>query len=59
MREKARIKRITKLLEKLWLIYPDQRLGQLLINYILPESDIWRQEDDITEHMFVTQLDKK
>jgi hypothetical protein len=34
MRDKKRIKRIVKKLEQLWNIYPDQRLGQLLENYI-------------------------
>lgn len=33
VRDPKRIKRILKLIEKLWLRYPDQRLGQLLFNY--------------------------
>ena len=51
MREKARIKRICKLLEKLWNETPDQRLGQLLENYIFTgPAMMFHQEDDITEH---------
>ena len=51
MREKARIKRICKALEKLWIQYPDQRLGQLLENYVFGRNtDIFHIEDDIIEH---------
>lgn len=32
MREVERIKRITAILEEVWLAAPDQRLGQLLVN---------------------------
>lgn len=49
MRELARIKRILKLIEKIWNKYPDQRLGQLLINYGFSERDIFNQEDNVTE----------
>jgi hypothetical protein len=50
MRDKKRIKRIVKLLEKLWLEYPDQRLGQLLSNYCFVNGmDIFYQEDDQSE----------
>ena len=50
MRDLKRIKRICKLLEKLWLEYPDQRLGQLLANYCFGHhTDIFYQEDEITE----------
>jgi len=50
MREKARIKRICKLIEKLWNTVPDQRLGQLMSNYVFGHhQDIFFQEDDISE----------
>ena len=48
MRDPKRIKTICKLLEKLWLQVPDQRLGQLLSNYIYGHSvDIFYNEDDL------------
>ena len=50
MREPQRIKRICKLLQKTWVTVPDQRLGQLLANYVFGHhQDIFYQEDDITE----------
>ena len=52
MREKARIKRILKLLEKLWLDVSDERFGQLLINLQIVEDDLrlWQNEDDGLEN---------
>ena len=38
MREKARIDRILKKLGQLWKEHPDQRLGQLLENYVFVEE---------------------
>jgi hypothetical protein len=57
MREQARIHRIIKKLEKLWLQCPDQRLGQVLLNYIFDKGKkgdqtdlkIFYQEDTETE----------
>lgn len=57
MRDQKRIDRILELIRKKWNEYPDQRLGQLLINYVFGDSPIsgkythyiWSQEDDITE----------
>jgi hypothetical protein len=50
MRDKKRIKRICKLIEKIWNKYPDQRLGQLLSNYVFGRQiDIFFQEDNLTE----------
>ena len=48
MRDKKRIKRILKLLEKIWLDAPDMRFGQLLINLQVVEDSIklWTNEDD-------------
>jgi len=51
MRNKKRIKRICRLLEKKWSEVPDQRLGQLLINYVFGyHQDIFFQEDSLTEN---------
>lgn len=36
MREEQRIERICHNLERLWKQHPDQRLGQLLENYVFP-----------------------
>ena len=50
MREKGRIERITQLIEQIWAMNQDMRLGQLLTNYVFQEGvDLWYQEDDITE----------
>jgi hypothetical protein len=49
MRDPKRIKRIVKLLERLWLQYPDLRFGQLLFNYCFGDNDIFYREDNITE----------
>ena len=38
---------ILKQLEKLWEIYPNQRFGQLLINFVFEESPFF-QEDNTT-----------
>ena len=66
MREKERIKRICEKLEKLWNNVPDQRLGQLLENYVF-DAGKWRgeatcflfyQEDDKTEEIMDKQLER-
>ena len=55
MRDPERIGRILHLLGTLWYEFPDQRLGQLLENYVFghhSERDsmcIFHQEDDETE----------
>lgn len=55
MREPERINRICNKLNKKWKEHPDQRLGQLIINYIFgrfynsSSAKIFYQEDDITE----------
>ena len=45
MRDPTRIPRIISLLQQLWEIYPDQRLGQMLTNYVVT-SDVFHIEDD-------------
>ena len=53
MRNPARIKKILKHIEKIWIKYPDLRLFQLLINFAKPagvfEDDLYNVEDDIVE----------
>lgn len=57
MKDIKRIKRICKKLEKVWSGAPDQRLGQLLENYIFDSGEfrgeatcfLFYQEDDKTE----------
>ena len=54
MREKARIKRILKLIEKQWDKREDQRFGQLCINLgiVADEINTWNLEDDeLEEHL--------
>lgn len=48
MRDIKRIKRILKLIERLWLQSHDLRFGQLLINFNICDDDIrlWNNEDD-------------
>ena len=52
MRDKKRIKRITKLLESIWEKQSDIRFGQLLINLqIIPDDfNVWNNEDDLLEN---------
>ena len=55
MMDPARIKKIVKLIEELWLQNKNMRLGQLMINYVFPfpsdcfESTMWLQRDIETE----------
>lgn len=57
MRDIKRIKRILKLIEKIWLDAPDQRLGQLLENYAGFKSGVnWNAEDDDTEMWLETNI---
>ena len=57
MRNPKRIKRILKLLEKLWTREPDSRFGQMLINnnIVADEIQTWATEDDEFE-AFLTAL---
>ena len=56
MRDPKRIDRMCDLMKEQWHKYPDQRLGQLLINYVfgrVSEGRIFYQEDDITEERLI------
>lgn len=54
MRDLERIDRICQKLNKVWKETPDQRLGQLLENYIFgrDSQNLWFQDDDCTERRF-------
>lgn len=54
MRDLERIDRICQKLNKVWKEIPDQRLGQLLENYIFgrDSKNLWFQEDTRTEELF-------
>ena len=57
MRDIKRIDKILNQLRQLWMRFPDQRLGQLLDNYIFGyklDSHLFYVEDDIVEE----RLDK-
>lgn len=57
MRDPARIERIVRLLEQRWKEQPDQRLGQLVVNFMREkdwgewswEIDVFNVEDDALE----------
>jgi len=61
MRDKNRIKIILKLLEEIWQKNPDQRFGQLLINFgiIKDDFEIWKKEDDLLEKYLIKIGDGK
>lgn len=61
MREKERIKRILKLIEKAWEERPNQRFGQLLINIgIVPDDlKLWNSDDDDLERYLTEYLKAK
>jgi hypothetical protein len=48
MRRKDRIPKILKKIQEEWEKHPDQRLGQLLVNYFhFPSRDPFFVEDDV------------
>lgn len=49
MRDPERIRRILKLLERIWIDSPDLRLGQILCNGTRMESRLFYYEDDKVE----------
>lgn len=63
-RDPKRIKKICQLLEIAWSRYPDQRLGQFLLNYVFGslgrDSHIYNKEDTVVETLlkeFIEKLD--
>lgn len=61
-RDPKRIKRICELLEKAWSEYPEQRLGQFLLNFVFGslgrDSHIFNKEDDLIESLLVEFVEK-
>lgn len=64
MRDPKRIKRVCQLLGDAWRRYPDQRLGQFLLNYVFGsigrDSHIYHRDDDEVETLlkeFIEKLD--
>lgn len=65
MRDPNRIKKICQLLERAWCHFPDQRLGQFLLNYVYGSNGkdlhIYLKEDDDVElilERFLKDLNK-
>ncbi len=49
MRDPARIERISELVKKVWIHFPDLRLTQLIMNVLQLNRDPYYIEDDILE----------
>jgi hypothetical protein len=59
MRDPARIDRILKHLRDYWRLYPDQRLGQLVINGCPKDEDlVWHTQDDEWEKALEEKANK-
>ncbi len=56
MNEKIKIKIILTLIEKLWEKYPEQRFGQLLMNYVFDGEPMFHQNDLETEHNLMMEI---
>jgi len=59
MRDPKRIDRVLDRVRELWNIYPDQRLGQLLQNYVFGRGDNFYIEDDETERMLTLEIGRR
>ena len=64
MRDPSRIKSICRLLEKAWGYFPEERMGQFLLNTVFGslgrDSHIYHKEDDEIEtilKVFIEKLD--
>ena len=57
MKDLKRIKKVLKIVGKVWEQYPDLRLGQLLLNVVGPHSDLYYVSDDdlmrLTVHYYI------
>lgn len=53
MRDPERIHRVCGLLELVWGMYPDERLGQLITNLNNTRTDLFYVEDDLWEQVLV------
>ena len=59
MRKLIKIVIICGKLDVLWHEYPDQRLGQLILNYLMDKENVFWQDDDATERRLDSFLFKK
>lgn len=59
MRDIDRIDRICGKLDMLWHEYPDQRFGQLIVNYLMDEENVFWQDDDVTESRLNSFINRK
>ena len=59
MRDPARIKRILKLVEKIWNDAPDLRLTQIIMNSLRMNSDPYYVEDDKLEEALKSDCKEK
>jgi len=57
MRDPKRIHRILQIIEMLWTMLPDLRLGQLLFNFGGYPDDAFYIEDDVLENNLLKSLD--
>lgn len=61
MRDPERIDRVIEKVRAYWKKYPDQRLGQLIMNVDRGEAgwpDIWEVEDDTFEQKIDKELQR-
>lgn len=62
MRDLKRIKRLCRLLEEVWSHFPQQRLGQLLLNFVFGsygrDHHIYNKEDDEVEQILKLFMEK-
>ena len=66
MRDPERIDRMVEKLRTLWHRHPDQRLGQLIENYVIPSGEmrgastawLFYTEDEETEALLDTMLEE-
>jgi len=63
LRDKKRIKRMLKLIQKIWEEYPDLRFGQLIYNTVVTKSGelfrIYYMEDEEVEERLRGVWDEK
>lgn len=62
MRDPERIKRVCQLLEDAWRRYPDERLGQFLLNYVFGsigrDPHVYHREDDEVQTLLKEFVEK-
>ena len=52
MRERARVRRILKMLKEIWESNPDIRLGQLFQNALAGAPELyWIEDDELERHL--------